>query len=170
MKKIVIAIIIVVVLIVGHIGLYHVGYHNYKSKNDIMFVENKKVCSNCYVVKKDDDTDTKNVYYKRLINENIDEVLKQEIDFDNMILLYNPYDNDKKEMEIYFKTHKKVSVKVTINGKEKVLYGDYDHKDIHHYVIDNLKPNSKNEFKIELIDKNNQVVDSEEKTINLRGV
>ena len=169
MKKIIISVISILVLTVIFFILYNIGYDNYKANNDIMFVEDKKVCSNCYVVKKDENTDTKNIYYKKLVNENIDEVLKQEIDFDNMVLLYNPYDNNKKQIEIYFKTHKEVSVKVTVNRKEKVLYKGYAHKDIHYYVINGLKPNSKNKFKIELIDKNNNIVDSENKIINLVG-
>ena len=116
MKKIIISVISILVLTVIFFILYNIGYDNYKANNDIMFVEDKKVCSNCYVVKKDENTDTKNIYYKKLVNENIDEVLKQEIDFDNMVLLYNPYDNNKKQIEIYFKTHKEVSEGHVLEG------------------------------------------------------
>ena len=97
MKKVLIIILIIVLIIFSYFIIHKInlGNYNYLS-NHISFIEDNSICSGCYIVKKSKDISINNKYYKRIIDEQIKDVLKQEIDFDNTIFIYNPYGNNNK--------------------------------------------------------------------------
>lgn len=90
------------------------------AKKHVDIKENKKLGTNIYSVSKSRDIDIYTSNYQRVIQEKIDELLKQEIDLDdNIIIIYNPYGTNLLSFNIYFSYVEDVEItyKVSVNKK-----------------------------------------------------
>ena len=107
---------IIVLIILCIFFINRTNSYNYIYKN-VSLEEDTSIGTNLYVVSKNDKIDTKSKNYKKVIDDKISDVLKQEIDFENMIIIYNPYDTNKNSVKLYFITNYDVIVnyKLTVN-------------------------------------------------------
>lgn len=161
-KKIVIIVIIIIILIISFLLLINrSSSYNYIYDNTFI-EEDTSIGRNLYIVSKTGNINTKSKNYKKVIDEKISDVLKQEIDFENMIIIYNPYDNNKDSIRLYFITNYnvKVNYKLTNPSKSSDYFTTIGKKYTtqHEYELSGIVLGEKNKLEVELRDKENKLI------------
>lgn len=167
--------IIIFTFFIGFIG-YKI-YDNIHTKNlsnktwlkkHVDIKENKKLGTNIYSVSKSRDIDIYTQNYQRVIQEKIDELLKQEIDLDdNIIIIYNPYGTNLLSFNIYFSYAEDVEItyKVSVNKKNipdftrKLNTTSENHKDnFYQYQLVGFVPGYINTLQLEVKSKDGTII------------
>lgn len=167
--------IIIFTFFIGFIG-YKI-YDNIHTKNlsnktwlkkHVDIKENKKLGTNIYSVSKSRDIDIYTQNYQRVIQEKIDELLKQEIDLDdNIIIIYNPYGTNLLSFNIYFSYAEDVEItyKVSVNKKNipdftrKLNTTGDNHKDnFYQYQLVGFVPGYINTLQLEVKSKDGTII------------
>ncbi len=165
--SIIIILVIFFLLLINRPNSYNYIYNN------VFIEEDTNIGRNLYIVSKPDKIDTKSKNYKKVIDEKINDVLKQEIDFENMIIIYNPYDTNKNSIRLYFITNDKVRVnyRLTINNNRTdfVNIGD-KYTTQHKYEISNVVLGTTNILEVELRDKENKLIGTNKVELNFSSV
>ncbi len=161
-KKLIIIISIIIILAILFLLLINrSSSYNYIS-NNIFIEEDTSIGRNLYIVSKPHRINTKSKNYRKVIDEKISDVLKQEIDFENMIIIYNPYDDDKNSIRLYFITNYnvKVNYKLTHSSKSSDYFTNIGKKYTtqHKYEISDIVLGEKNRLEVELRDKENKLI------------
>lgn len=170
-----IIVILVSVIIMGLLYLLfnnRINSYNYIYKN-ISIEEDTNIGTNFYVVNKGKSINTKSRQYKKVMDKQIDELLKQEIDFENMIILYNPYDTNKYSIRLYFITNYDVRVnyKLTTNKiKNDFTLLGYNYTTQHRYEISDISLGTTNILEFELRDKDNKLRGTNKIELNLSNI
>ena len=167
--------IIIFAFFIGFVG-YKI-YDNIHTKNlsnkiwlkkHVDIKENKKLGTNIYSVSKSRDIDIYTSNYQRVIQEKIDELLKQEIDLDdNIIIIYNPYGTNLLSFNIYFSYAEDVEItyKVSVNKKNipdftrKLNTTSDNHKDnFYQYQLVGFVPGYINTLQLEVKSKDGTII------------
>ena len=170
--------IIIFAFFIGFVG-YKI-YDNIHTKNlsnktwlkkHVDIKENKKLGTNIYSVSKSRDIDIYTSNYQRVIQEKIDELLKQEIDLDdNIIIIYNPYGTNLLSFNIYFSYAEDVEItyKVSVNKKNipdftrKLNTTSDNHKDnFYQYQLVGFVPGYINTLQLEVKSKDGTIIKKE---------
>lgn len=140
-------------------------------KKHVDIKENKKLGTNIYSVSKSRDIDIYTSNYQRVIQEKIDELLKQEIDLDdNIIIIYNPYGTNLLSFNIYFSYVEDVEIiyKVSVNKKNipdftrKLNTTSDNHKDnFYQYQLVGFVPGYINTLQLEVKSKDGTIIKKE---------
>lgn len=140
-------------------------------KKHVDIKENKKLGTNIYSVSKSRDIDIYTQNYQRVIQEKIDELLKQEIDLDdNIIIIYNPYGTNLLSFNIYFSYVEDVEIiyKVSVNKKNipdftrKLNTTSDNHKDnFYQYQLVGFVPGYINTLQLEVKSKDGTIIKKE---------
>lgn len=167
--------IIIFTFFIGFIG-YKI-YDNIHTKNlsnktwlkkHVDIKEDKKLGTNIYSVSKSRDIDIYTQNYQRVIQEKIDELLRQEIDLDdNIIILYNPYGTNLLSFNIYFSYAEDVEItyKISVNKKNipdftrKLNTTSDNHKDnFYQYQLVGFVPGYINTLQLEIKAKDGTII------------
>lgn len=163
---------IIVLIILCIFFINRTNSYNYIYKN-VSLEEDTSIGTNLYVVSKNDKIDTKSKNYKKVIDDKISDVLKQEIDFENMIIIYNPYDTNKNSVKLYFITNYDVIVnyKLTVNDNlyDFIRLGN-SYTTQHEYEIKDIVLGEVNVLTFELRDKDNSLIGTNKVTLNFSNV
>ena len=170
-KKLLVILLIIVVLVII-ILLFINNRNSYKYIYDNVLIEEDSNIG-LYIVDKNKKIDTKNKNYKKVVDNKINDILKQEIDIENMILIYNPYDTNKNSIKIYFITNYDVitNYKLTVNGNTSdftSLGSNYTTQ--HEYEIDNIVLGEVNKLEFEVRDRENKLIDTKIVELDFRNV
>lgn len=161
-KKLVIIISIIIILGVSFLLLINRSSSYNYIFNNVFIEEDTSIGRNLYIVSKIGNINTKSKNYKKVIDEKINDVLKQEIDFENMIIIYNPYDNNKNSIRLYFITNYnvKVNYKLTNPSKSSDYFTTIGKKYTtqHEYELSGIVLGEKNKLEVELRDKGNKLI------------
>lgn len=163
---------IIVLIILCIFFINRTNSYNYIYKN-VSLEEDTSIGTNLYVVSKNDKIDTKSKNYKKVIDDKISDVLKQEIDFENMIIIYDPYDTNKNSVKLYFITNYDVIVnyKLTVNDNLSDFSNiGNNYTTQHEYEIKDIVLGEVNVLTFELRDKEDNLIGTNKVTLNFSNV
>lgn len=183
---------LIIILIVATIFVYKTGKNEYKKylenhKNDkkwiednINLVEDIRIGTGVYTVNMPNDLEIDKNIYNKEISQEINKLLINNYKIEEPLFIYDPFKLDNTSINVYFHTGEKYKFEYYIttnsitNEPEKFQYTratNEDGSDIlnnkHFYVLKGLKPGSKNNLIIRILNDNNELVDSQNFIINV---
>ncbi len=170
-KKILIILLIIIILVILCLLLINKSNSYKYIDNNVSIEEDTNI--GLYVVSKNNKIDTKSKNYKKVIDNKINDILKQEIDIENMIIIYNPYDTNKNSIKIYFITNYDVitNYKLTVNNNTSDFINlGSNYTTQHKYEISNIVLGEINKLEFEVRDRENNVIDTKTVELDFRSV
>ncbi len=183
-----------IVLVFATMFVYDAGKESYQKylnrhvddeewiKKNINLEENYKIGSGILQPVMPNDLKVSDQLYKEVMAEEINTLLINNYKIDNPLLIYNPFKEDEKTVNIYFYTgeYYKFEYHVTtqsINLEEEISYTriqDQLGMDVltnkHFYVLEGFVPGKKNNLLIRILDSNDQVINAENFILNLPSI
>jgi hypothetical protein len=152
--------------IIGISGIFVlllIGYFVFNTKTSdfiykhVLFTYNNSYGDNIYSVYKDKRVDSREVEYRNVIDTKINEILDNSYTLNYPLVIYNPYDDDKLSIGVYFNTSEdmKISYNVTTSNDDSYS-SDKDNYNKNHAYIIKIFPGCRNVIELVGLNKDNE--------------
>ncbi len=143
---------------------------------NVSVAKDSSLGKNIYAVSKPDEIEIFDMSYQEVIQNKLDVLLEDEYSFEQPLFIYNLYGTNTLGLNVYFSSNEGSEVRYTIHVDDKDI-NDFSKtlsnsasshsKNNHQYQLIGLVAGEKNQVTLELVDKNEKVIKTNEFTVDL---
>lgn len=152
MKKIVYISIVLLLILIGYF-FFNTNNSDFIYKH-VLVTHNNSYGDSIYSIYKDKRIDSSEVEYRNVVDNKIKEILDNSYTLKYPLVIYNPYDEDKLSIGVYFNTEEDLKISYEVTTSDGSYKDEFDHYNKRHAYMIKIIPGSRNVIDLVGVSKN----------------